>query len=282
MHHHGGAGAEGAAWVNLLPLWLQVAWVLVLTCVTAWSAIALFFVDGSLRLAAALHTLAGVGMLDMFAPWAGGSGRDRFWQVTFGLATVVAVGGLVQAYRVRLRTRPTVAMWALVTLDSAAMTYMFGMVDGEFWLLTYALVAVFVLLSVGWAYGVFDTAHAPMCRQLPPMFANGTPARTARVVQASMAASMAYMFVLMHPGSGEFFGNAFTQGLTTQTYWALAFLGLGARVAFDPRLVRQLMGGFSLIARRPTAAAPVVAVREPVREHHRETAPLLLATETTV
>jgi hypothetical protein len=193
-------------------------------------------------------------MIDMFAPWAGQSGRTEFWRVTFVLASALAIAGTVRAYRRRLQARTGVGAWLLITTDCLAMAYMFQLVDGGIALLTYALIAGFVLLSLGWAYGVFDTAHAPMCRSIPSLPGPFTTPRMARAMQASMAASMAYMFVLMAPRSGEFFGKAFTVGVTEQTYWAVAFLALGARMVFDPRLVRQLMGGFSLVMRRRSSA----------------------------
>lgn len=260
MHHHGGAGSPGSAWLNLLPLWLQVGWVLVLAVVTAWAVLSLVFLRGSLRLAAALHALAGVGMLDMFAPWTGATGRNLFWQVIFGTASAVAMAGLIRAHRLRLRTRSTVAMWALVTADCLAMSYMFLLPEHGFSPVNYALIAVFALLGLGWAAGVFDPVHAPMCGRLPSLSARVTAGRIARFVQAGMAMSMAYMVLLMDPRTGDFFGKAFKFGVTQQTYWALALVGLFARVAADPRLVRQLMGGVHVIVRRPPAPAAPVAI----------------------
>ena len=115
------------------------------------------------------------------------------------VASAVAIAGTVRAYRHRRQARTARRGWLLITADCLAMAYMFLLVDGGISLLTYALIAGFVLLSLGWAYGVFDTAHAPMCRAIPPLPGPFTPARVARAMQASMAASMAYMFVLMDP-----------------------------------------------------------------------------------
>ena len=58
MHHHGGGGATGHAFVKLLPLWLQFAWVLALSGVTAWTVLSFVFLRGPLRLAAGLHAPA--------------------------------------------------------------------------------------------------------------------------------------------------------------------------------------------------------------------------------
>lgn len=254
MHDHGGGAGQSDVWVNLLPLWLQLAWVAVLAVCTAWAVLGLLSVRGPLQIATALHVVVCVGMIDMFAPWAGGAARVTFWQIAFGVAAAVAIGGTVHAYKHRLQARTATSMWLLITVDCLAMAYMFLLFDTGISVLTYAVIAGYVLLALGWAYGVFDTAHAPMCRSIPPFPGAVTPGRVGRAMQASMAASMVYMFMLMSPKSGEFFGKAFTTGITAETYWALAFLGLGARMAFDPRLVRQLMGGFSLIVRRSVSS----------------------------
>ena len=254
MHNHGGEAGGSEAWLNLLPLWLQLTWVGLLALCTAWAVIGAMLVRGPLQVATGLHVLFCVGMIDMFAPWAGQPARTEFWKATFVVASVVAIAGTVRAYRRRHQARTGVGAWLLISADCLAMAYMFQLVDGGISPLTYALITGFVLLSLGWANGVFDTAHAPMCRSIPSLPGPLTTPRVARAMQASMAASMAYMFVLMDPRSGEFFGQAFTVGITAETYWALAFLALGARMVFDPRLVRQLMGGFTLVMRRRSNA----------------------------
>jgi hypothetical protein len=196
----------------------------------------------------------------MFAPWTGATGRNLLWQVIFGMATAVATAGLVRAYHRRSQSPSTVAMWALVTADCLAMSYMFLLPGHGASPLNYVLIAVFALLGLGWAAAVFDPAHAPMCGRLPSLSARVTAVRIARVVQAAMAMSMAYMFLLMDPRTGDFFGKAFKFGVTQQTYWALALVGLFVRVAADPRLVRQLLGGLMVIVDRPSAPAAPVAV----------------------
>jgi hypothetical protein len=76
-----------------------------------------------------------------------------------------------------------------------------------------------------------------MCADLP---ASLYPARVTRVMQAAMAASMAWMFLIMAPQSGGFFARAFTIGLTEDTWWALALIALLLRALADPATVRRV------------------------------------------
>lgn len=236
MHDHGGGGDHGGLWVNLLPYWLQVVFVVALCAVTAWSLVEVLWVRGNtVRLVAGLHVLVGVGMVDMFAPWVGDTGRARFWQISFGVATVVALLGLLAA---SARRRELVGLWRLTALDTAAMAYMFLLFDHGWSPLTYALVGVYALLTVAWVHRALDLTHRPMCAGLPTAV---HPAQITRAMQAVMAASMAWMFLIMAPQSGGFFARAFTVGLTEDTWWALAFIALLLRALADPGLVRRLV-----------------------------------------
>ncbi|MGQ0625845.1 MAG: DUF5134 domain-containing protein [Sporichthyaceae bacterium] len=248
MHNHGDGIDTSGVWLNLLPLWLAVMFVLALAAVAAWSLLRVLALRGALRTVAGLHLLAGVGMLDMFAPWSGDAGRESFWQVVFATATVGAVAGAVWARRSRTGTS---GLWTLAAVDAAAMAYMFALFNGGVSAFTYALIALFTLLAISWAYGVFDEVHAPMCARTAALPGPLSPARVARFTQSAMAASMAYMFLLMDTHTGTFFGKAFTVGLTEQTYWVLAFAALALRFAADPALVRQLGRDLTRVAAKP-------------------------------
>lgn len=245
MHDHGGGGGGDGADLNLLPLWLQVIWVLALAAVTAGHLLTLGFARGQARAWTATHVLMGVGMLYMFLPWSGAPIPAGFWLVAFA-----GLGALVAAVNVWARGAPERLLWVLATVDMAAMTYMFLLFDGGLPVLTYALVAWYLAAAVGWSSGVGDVSLRRCC-VVPFVFEQPVPPPAlARAGQAVMAVAMAWMFLVMDPHAGTFFGNAFTAGFTEQTWWAAAFAALFLRVAADPVLVRRV-------------GAPVLALSAP-------------------
>lgn len=246
MHNHGGGGSGAGAWVNLLPLWLQAVFLIALCAVAAWSLIEVAMLRGTRQIVAGLHVLVAAGMVDMFAPWVGDPGRARFWQIAFGAATIVALLGMLAA---SARRRDLLGPWGLTALDTAAMTWMFLLFDTSWAPLTYVLVGVYALLTVAWVHGALDLTHRPICADLPAISKQLTAARMARSTQALMSASMAWMFLIMAPQSGGFFGRAFTSGLTEDTWWAIALIGLLLRAAADPVLVRRLVPSQDRVAR---------------------------------
>lgn len=257
MHNHGGGG-EGGTYVNLLPLWLQVIWVIALAAVTAGHLLTLGFARAEARFWSAAHALMGVGMIYMFLPWVATPPIPaRAFVVLFAFAAAICLIALAGAWN---DGRPVRVMWMLVTLDMAAMAYMFQLADRGAWLLTYALVAWYCASAIGWSYGVADAGLTKCCAvpfgQLRPI----PPLPLARAGQGVMGVAMAWMFLAMDPHAGYFFGNAVTNGITEDTYWLFAFAGLLVRVAADPALVRRVVEPFW--AERPV----VVDVREAVNE----------------
>ena len=262
MHNHGGGG-EGGPYVNLLPLWLQVIWVIALAAVTAGHLLTLGFARDQARLWSGAHALMGLGMIYMFLPWVGEPPIPaRAFVVVFAAAAAVSLIALAGAWN---DARPVRVMWVLVTLDMAAMAYMFQLVDSGAWLLTYALVAWYFASAIGWSYGVADAGLTKCCAvpfgQLPPI----PPLPLARAGQAVMGVAMAWMFLAMDPHAGYFFGNAVRSGITADTYWLFAFAGLLVRVAADPALVRRVVEPFFLERPAgppsvPDSAVPVVPV----------------------
>ncbi len=237
MHNHGGGGG-GGAYLNILPLWLSVIWVLALGAVTASHFMVAGFARGEARAWSGAHALMGLGMIYMFLPWAGSPPVPaRALVVLFAGAAAVGLLALAGAWN---DVRPVRAMWLLVTLDMAAMAYMFQLVDRGVWFATYALIAWYCASAIGWSYGVADPSLTRCCavpfgalRPIPPL-------PLARAGQAVMAGAMAWMFLAMDPHAGNFLGNALTNGLTADTYWLFAFAGLLVRVAADPALVRRV------------------------------------------
>jgi hypothetical protein len=239
MHHHGdGAGGAGA-FVNILPLWLQVAWVLVLAGALAMHLLTLGLARGSAQVWTGAHAVMSLGMLYMFLPW---SHPPVPAGVLVALFSALAGVGVLALAGSATEDRPVRMMWLVVTVDLAAMAYMFQLVDRGFGLLTYALVAWYAAMAVVWAYGVPDAGLTRCCavpfgweRPVPPL-------PVARTAQAVMAAGMAWMLLAMDPEFGAHLEKAFSGGLSRPTWWILACAGLLFRFAADPRLVRRLVG----------------------------------------
>lgn len=253
MHNHGG-GAGGGTYLNVLPLWLAVLWVLALGAVTASHFLVVGFARREARLWSGSHALMGLGMIYMFLPWAGSAPIPaRALVVVFAVAATFALFALARAWN---EARPVRVMWLLVTIDLAAMAYMFQLVDTGVWFLTYALIAWYCVSAIGWSHGVADPSLTRCCAvpfgALQPI----PPLPLARAGQAVMAAAMAWMFLVMDPHAGHFLGNALTNGITADTYWLFAFAGLGVRVAADPALVRRVAEPF-WTGSVPSAPRPV-------------------------
>ncbi|HUR72824.1 MAG TPA: DUF5134 domain-containing protein [Sporichthya sp.] len=240
MHHHAG-GAAGGPYLNLLPLWLQVVWVLALAAVTASHFLTAGFARGEARVWTGAHALMGLGMLYMFLPWARSPLPAGALVALFGAAAGIGLLALAGDWN---DGRPVRLMWLLVTVDMAAMAYMFQLVDSGAWLLTYGLVVWYCASAIGWSYGVADASLTRCCAvpfggavAIPPL-------RWARAGQAVMAVAMGWMLLAMDPHAGSFFGNAVSGGITADTYWLFAFVGLVVRVAADAGLVRRLAAPF--------------------------------------
>lgn len=239
MHNHGGGGG-GEGFLNILPLWVQVLWTVLLAAVTAGHLLTVGFARAEARVWSGAHALMGVGMIYMFLPWSGEPPVPAgALVVVFGFAAVVSLLALAGDWN---SARPVRLIWILVTVDMAAMAYMFQLVDRGAWLLTYALVAWYLAAAIGWSYGVADPSLTRCCavpfgaaEPIPPL-------PLARAGQAVMATAMAWMFLAMDPHAGSFFDHALRHGITEDTYWLAAFAGLFLRVATDPKLVRALAG----------------------------------------
>lgn len=239
MHHHG-SGAGGAGdFVNILPLWLQVIWVLLLAGVVAMHLLTLGFARGQAQVWTGAHAVMGLGMLYMFLPWS----RSPVPAPVFVALFVALAGiGLLGLAGSGGEGRPVRMMWLLGSVDMAAMAYMFTMSDHGFGLLTFAVAAWYAALAVVWAYGVPDASLTRCCavpfgleRPIPPL-------PLARTAQAVMSAGMCWMFLAMDPRFGAHLASALDGGPNKASYWLLACAALLVRFAADPALVRRLAG----------------------------------------
>ncbi len=229
MHdHHGGAG------LNLLPLWAQVTWLLVLSAVTATHVVHLLTMRGQQRAWHLTHLVMGVGMLYMFAPWSGQPLSARAWQYLFAAVAVAVVTWLGAALQ---QGRAVNVLWVPAAVGMAAMAYMFAQHRGSgVPALTYLLAGYYLLEAAGWAQGWFGEDGARRRSAVPfALGSGGAPAAPLAgcsrwgvdASQAAMCVAMAYMFLAMDAGAREFFGKAFAGGaVTEQTMWAGALIAL--------------------------------------------------------
>lgn len=242
---HGGHGAHGGG-LNLLPLWMQLVWLLAMAAVVAAHSIHVAAATGlavrQIRAWHGTHLLMGVGMIYMFTPWSGGfPGSVRAWQWVFGVAAVL-VGGWIAATLQRGQRVDT--HWLLSVIGLGVMAYMFFVHRGHGTpAVTYILVGYFIVEAACWAQGwltrcsptFLPAAVGPAAGIRAVSLRCATPSGL-RVSQTTMALSMAYMFLAMDTGAREFFDKAYGQpfslglngdvGLTEQTLWASCLVAL--------------------------------------------------------
>jgi len=119
----GGTGPHGT---NILPEWLAIAWTIVFVVfvvILVLHARHLVASRGQTRLWHAGHILMALGMAVMYAPASINpvSLPAGFWQLVFATtATMILMWALGRM----LARRPTNLLWPLMTVDMAAMVYM--------------------------------------------------------------------------------------------------------------------------------------------------------------
>ncbi|MGQ0467182.1 MAG: DUF5134 domain-containing protein [Sporichthyaceae bacterium] len=231
-HHHGGGTG-----LNLLPVWGAMFWVPLLAAVCALHLVhCLSMPRGQGRRFHLVHLAMGVGMVYMFAPWPSPPVPMQWWVAAYtalGLAIACFVGLEWQ------RGRRVNALWILAAGECAAMAYMFDVHRGagEIPALSRVLVGAYLVLAAAWTHGWLVETIANRRRSgVPYDVGPGTvPARQlfcsgrwdVAAAEAAMCVAMAYMFLGMDSGSGEFFAKAFQSGaVTEETLWALSLAAL--------------------------------------------------------
>jgi hypothetical protein len=233
-HHHGAAGAD------LLPLWVRVAWIVVLGSIAATHAVHVLTMRGQRRGWHGTHLLMGVGMLYMVTPWVGTPGSTRAWQYLFAATAVALLAWLAMEFQAG---RAVNFAWVPAGVGLAAMAYMFLLHRGHgVREVTYAFVAWHLAEAAAWAHGWLNE-YAGRRRSLLPYAVGpggGAPAlagcsREVAFSQAAMGLAMGYMFFAMDADAAAFFGTAFASGaVTEQTVWATSLIALVVLACMPP------------------------------------------------
>jgi hypothetical protein len=218
VHDHHGSGADGGARLNLLPLWLQVLWALVMGAVVARYLIACGFGQGVDRLWSGAHAILATGMLHMFLPWSTTPLRREVSVTAYCALLFITLTILAARW---IATGSLQRMGLLISIDSAAMAYMSQMAEGGGSPITYLLVVYYAASAVAWTRG-----------------------KTARAAHAAMAAAMAYMFFAMGSASSSpiarvFLGNNLDLGMYS---WLLSCGVLVLWIASNAGAVQRLSG----------------------------------------
>lgn len=258
MHDHHGGGLG----INLLPTWATMFWVPLLAAVCALHLIHLARARGYARRFHVVHLLVGLGMVYMFAPWTELPLPAEVPIGLFGMLTVL-VGAFV-GLELQMGRRVNL-LWFLAVIECAAMGYMFAVHHGSAQIpaLSRMLVAFYVVLVAAWTHG-WLAEPAPGQRRSPVPYDLGSgsvPARqlfcTGRwdlaAAEAAMSLAMAYMFLGMDPGAGEFFAEAFTTGaVTEQSLWAVSLIAIAVLALVPGRRSRptQTPQGYTLVRTR--------------------------------
>lgn len=253
MHHHGGMSGGGAPAIDILPLGLQMAWALVLAAVAAMHLLTLGFARGQAQVWTGAHALMATGMLYMYVPWDSPPIPDHVFALIFAGLALVALLALAGDWNDGRAVR---TMWVLVTVDMAAMAYMFQLSHAGIGGLTYVLAAWYGGLVIVWLYGIPDASLAACCavpfageRPIPPL-------PLARAAQVGMTLGMAWMFLAMEPRFGAHLATAFDGRLNGPAWSAIALGALLTRFGADPALVRRLAGPVWASVPAATGAVP--------------------------
>ncbi len=232
MHDHHGAGG-----MNLMPLWVQVLGTLVLTVITATHVVHVLTLGPDrpqIRGWHFTHLAMNLGMVWMFAPWASMPGQARAWQYIFGALSIVVAAWMLAQFQ---RGVPVNLLWVPALIGMVAMTYMWLQHRGHgVAVVTYALIAYYLLEAAAWAQGWFTERCGRRSSALPYAVGprTGTAAELAgacgpdvRISQTASALVMGYMFLAMDGGASEFVEQAFGTGaVTEQTVWAVSGIAL--------------------------------------------------------
>lgn len=234
----------------MLPIWGALFWVPLLAAVCALHVVHMFSMRGHARRFHAVHLLVGVGMVYMFAPW-----RSMPLPMEVPVAVFAGLTLLVGCF-VGLELqhgRRVNLLWVLAAVECAAMAYMFAVHHGsaEVPALSRLLVGVYLLMLAGWTHGWFvEGPRGGRRSALPydfgpgrvparPLFCSGR--RGVAAAEAAMCLAMAYMFLGMDAGAGEFFAKAFHSGaVTEQSLWAVSLIALAVLALVPVRRSRSI------------------------------------------
>lgn len=235
-HHHGTAGPD------ILPLWVQIAWIAVLAAIAASHAVHVLTMRGQARGWHSAHLLMGVGMLYMVTPWVGSPGSTRAWQYLFAAAALAVAGWVAHEWQAG---RAVSLLWLPAGLGLVAMAYMFhlhrGLGGRE---VTYALVAYHLAEAAAWSHGWLAGSGLDC------------GSRDVAVSQVAMALAMGYMFLAMDADAAAFLAKAFTTGaVTEQSVWAVSLIALVVLACVPPPLSPRCANAAPR-ARRGTPGVP--------------------------
>jgi hypothetical protein len=186
--------------VNLLPMWAQLLWVLVLGGPLAAEFVALASSRSRARMG--VQGLTQLGMLCMFLPWS--LLPARALAALFGGVLVIVMLAPVCRPASRRAPRP----WR-EAVDLAAMSYMCVMAEVGNAAITYTLMSYYCALCMGLLFG--------------------------RARHVTMAAGMAYMLLAMERPSGEIVGRVVSGNLSAQSYVMSALAALLVLAALNGR-----------------------------------------------
>lgn len=189
----------GAGGFNILPVGIDLAWMVLLAAVLVFHCVTLLRMLGQHRGYHLAHIAMIVGMIFMFGEMGYGITwiPAAFWITFYAITTALIVGWLVIRF---VQRKPLSQLWLLALVQQAAMIYMFlPMADWVAWV-SYVLAAYFLLEALGWLLGLASDDRpgrmfGPGDRSV--VMPLGHPSFVGRVSLTVMAASMGYMFLGM-------------------------------------------------------------------------------------
>lgn len=139
--------------LNLLPLWVSIAWTAVFLAIAVSHVRHMAQTTGQRRPWHSCHVLLAVGMAFMYAPAQIDplAVPSAFWRLVFAAGGVIAAGWAMAGIR-----RISTVIWLLTSIDMAAMLYMWSgprTVDAA--PLTWLLTAYLLTEAVMWALDLY-------------------------------------------------------------------------------------------------------------------------------
>lgn len=203
------------------PDYVTVPFCIVFAVILIVHAIHLTQVRGWARLWHTGHVLMALGMVDMY--WPGGSMPvgERSGELIYGALTVIAV--LIVGFRWARGHRD--ALWTLLAIDFAVMTYMFAMMSDRFELLTVLVSAWSLAQAAAWFSG--QLAHEAEQEHLTTstgatgatqVIAPDRHQLSLRITLGLMGVGMAYMQFGMDDMSGEMGGGGHHHSLSVTAH----------------------------------------------------------------
>ena len=195
------SGMNMSDYIDILPLWVSVIWIVALAAVLVFHCGHLIHMGGQHRWFHATHIVMLIGMLYMYAGmafnWNFIPGPVCVWLYALTSAAMV----IWMVMRV-VQKKPFSYLWILAFISQAAMIYMWMPMSSWVAWLSWGLVVYFTLETIAWLAGLCDdgkegrgNAVGPGDRSLVMPLGNSTV--WGKVSMAIMAASMAYMFAGM-------------------------------------------------------------------------------------